>query len=338
MDHELKKKKKKKVPESLKYEFLNNTTTGTHLSKIDSPVTPQRKEKKTDSPNEVDFFEDILKIPTKEIRKEKIEQKEEQKEESEEEEEEEEEEMSEADKRKSFFSQMNDEIFGDPKPKRKPKVSKLQENENYRHSQPQESKIEKLKKLDRPIRPMSEPNPIQEKVEEYKFEEDNHGSMYFLLSGQLDDLKKNKINFGWIGKKLDEKTDQYTKKRIDKMLGFLFKQSSDGERAHKRFVVALKDSKKERVSFAIYKSQLEFKQKEPPIQEFQVNEEFVRDLVYFKTVKRSETVDKKETFENCFWVIPYRDEKKKFLLWAESKEIVDQWMTAIHQLLLFDQK
>jgi hypothetical protein len=308
-----KKKKKKEVAPQPKYEFSNNTRVGNHNFIVESTpkqkkISPETLELISPSKNITETL--VEQSLEKEIKQEYVETEEEKKR-----------------RKMSLFSQMNDEIFGD-----KPKQVK-----------PKENKLTNLKTISEPIIKMEEKNSLERtnsqptnKKENYIFEDDLVGSSFFLLSGKKDEVSEKKINFGLIGKKLDEKSSPHFKKKLDKKEGYLFKQSSDSERAHKRYIVAERDKKKERVLFSMYKSEMEYKSKETPVQEFIVNEELVKDVVTFTTVKKSSTVNKKERFDNCFWIVPYREEKKKFLLWGTNEKEINEWVEAFHIFLLFN--
>eukprot|EP01080_Neovahlkampfia_damariscottae_P002261 gene2261-2435_t len=364
---DVKKKKKKKPVDSKKYTFDNNSSSGArNFMVIDSPVTPQKVEKKNN-------FKKAVLGEKKDSSDEEYEEKNnlnepiESESDSEEEQEIEEKKKRKHERKKSLFSEMNDEIFGDfsldsnpnqkPKPKlNKPKRAPIQinvpkeldgENEIQRHNsgtiEKEKSTLEKLQNEQNLSRPSSLPaNNLLEKKkkkkdEDYNIEEDLAGSTFFMLSGKQKDVVDKKVNFGLIGKRLDEKTDKITlRKKIKKKEGYLFKKSSDGERAHKRYVVAEKDKKKDRILFSIYKTEMDYKKEEAPIQECYIHEELSKDNIDFKTLKRSVTVDKKTQFFNCFHVVPDRDDKKKFTLWTENEKTVNEWMYAIHSMLLFD--
>ena len=387
---EEKKKKKKKQVEVKKYQFDNNSSQGTRNFIVDSPVTPQKVEKKNNFKTAVlgrkhelssDEEEEKLKEPT--FNKDTSSEEEEKNDDEESSEEEEENQLrverksSKHVRKKSLFSEMNDEIFGDfnsspkqkPKSKIKPKKTPMQINvpkeeveeeeiEILRHNsdvpivQEKKTKISRLKKESSLRRPISQPSNKEilemelqkekekkkrEEEEKYNLEEDIIGSSFFLLSGKQKEVVDKKVNFGLIGKKLDEKTDKIVlRRKIKKKEGYLYKKSSDGERAHKRYCVAEKDDKKDRINFSIFKSEIEFQQKESPIQECCIHEELIKDNIEFKTIKRSVTVDKKTKFSNCFHVIPDKDEKKKFTLWVDSEKDVNDWMYSIHSMLLFN--
>jgi hypothetical protein len=311
------KKKKKKETPAKKYEFSNGTRVGEHNFVVES--TPKQKK----------ISQETLELisPSKNFSETLTEQSLETKETKPKNEPNKETEEDVKRRKMSLFSQMNEEIFGD---KPKPIIKK-------------ENKISNLKTISEPNLKQQETNSLERtnsqptnKKENYIFEDDLVGSSYFLLSGKKEEVSEKKINFGLIGKKLDEKSSPYLKKKLDKKEGYLYKQSSDSERAHKRYVVAEKDKKKDRVFFSMYKSEMDYKSKETPVQEFFVNEELVKDLVTFTTLKKSSTVNKKETFENCFWIIPYREEKKKFLLWGTNEKEINEWVEAFHFFLLLN--